>query len=69
MSVLPNTVRVFALLAASYPEPIDPRDLCKRLAMPRKHMDLALLKCLQSGQVRRVAPMRAARGYAYTVAA
>jgi hypothetical protein len=62
-----NPARLYALLAASYPEPIDGADLSRRTGMPRRVCEVALRQCLATQIVRRVRRLRAKDGYAYTV--
>lgn len=67
MSGTANTQRVYQLLAASYPEPIDRADLVRRLPMPSRALERALAKCMRCGVVRPMRPMVARQGFAYTV--
>jgi DNA-binding transcriptional regulator LsrR (DeoR family) len=67
MSEQSITQRLHRLLAASYPEPIDRADLVRRLGLPVRALDRALERCRQAGVVRRVRPLSARHGYAYTV--
>jgi hypothetical protein len=67
MSAHKATFRVHQLLAASHPEPLDTVDLVRRLSLPRRVVEFALLHGVRSGQIRRGRPMCAPQGYGYTV--
>ena len=68
MSISTATLRVHQLLAASHPEPLDTVDLVRRLALPRRAVEFALLQGVRAGMLVKGWPMAARLGYSYTVA-
>lgn len=67
MSATPNTLRVHHLLAASHPEPIDRKDLVRRLGLPDRVVERALAHGVQTQALRQVRCLSSRQGYAYTV--
>ena len=56
------------MLAASHPEPLDTADLVRRLCLPRRVVEYALLQGVRCGRLRKGRAMCARIGYSYTVA-
>jgi hypothetical protein len=67
MSTISATVRVHQLLAASHPEPLDTVDVVRRLELPRRVVEFALLQGVRAGMLVKGWPMCARLGYSYTV--